>query len=78
MYLRVIFVCRRSLEMQDLTDPQHSVNSGSDSTSKLDKNILSNNITTNGTGGMKERQIKQKQRKKARNYKMYVSERVTC
>ncbi|XDV46223.1 hypothetical protein PO909_014151 [Leuciscus waleckii] len=36
--------------MQDLTDPQHSVNSGSDSTSKLDKNILSNNITTNGTG----------------------------
>uniref|UniRef100_A0A9J8CD83 Eyes absent homolog n=1 Tax=Cyprinus carpio carpio TaxID=630221 RepID=A0A9J8CD83_CYPCA len=37
--------------MQDLTDPQHSVNSGSDSTSKLDKNILSNNITTNGTGG---------------------------
>ncbi|XP_039508435.1 eyes absent homolog 4 isoform X13 [Pimephales promelas] len=40
----------RSLEMQDLTDPQHSVNSGSDSTSKLDKNILSNNITTNGTG----------------------------
>uniref|UniRef100_A0A671S762 Eyes absent homolog n=1 Tax=Sinocyclocheilus anshuiensis TaxID=1608454 RepID=A0A671S762_9TELE len=37
--------------MQDLTDPQHSVNSGSDSMSKLDKNILSNNITTNGTGG---------------------------
>uniref|UniRef100_A0A671MR86 Eyes absent homolog n=1 Tax=Sinocyclocheilus anshuiensis TaxID=1608454 RepID=A0A671MR86_9TELE len=36
--------------MQDLTDPQHSVNSGSDGTSKLDKNILSNNITTNGTG----------------------------
>uniref|UniRef100_A0A673L5V1 Eyes absent homolog n=1 Tax=Sinocyclocheilus rhinocerous TaxID=307959 RepID=A0A673L5V1_9TELE len=45
--------------MQDLTDPQHSVNSGSDGTSKLDKNILSNNITTNGTGGMKERQIKE-------------------
>ncbi|CAM4677655.1 unnamed protein product [Leuciscus chuanchicus] len=43
-------VDNRSLEMQDLTDPQHSVNSGSDSTSKLDKNILSNNITTNGTG----------------------------
>ncbi|XP_016113060.1 eyes absent homolog 4 isoform X5 [Sinocyclocheilus grahami] len=37
--------------MQDLTDLQHSVNSGSDGTSKLDKNILSNNITTNGTGG---------------------------
>uniref|UniRef100_A0A672N897 Eyes absent homolog n=1 Tax=Sinocyclocheilus grahami TaxID=75366 RepID=A0A672N897_SINGR len=36
--------------MQDLTDLQHSVNSGSDGTSKLDKNILSNNITTNGTG----------------------------
>uniref|UniRef100_A0A8C1S517 Eyes absent homolog n=1 Tax=Cyprinus carpio TaxID=7962 RepID=A0A8C1S517_CYPCA len=44
-------VDNRALEMQDLTDPQHSVNSGSDSTSKLDKNILSNNITTNGTGG---------------------------
>ncbi|XP_016428947.1 protein phosphatase EYA4 isoform X11 [Sinocyclocheilus rhinocerous] len=43
-------VDNRALEMQDLTDPQHSVNSGSDSTSKLDKNILSNNITTNGTG----------------------------
>ncbi|XP_050953068.1 eyes absent homolog 4 isoform X10 [Labeo rohita] len=40
-------VDNRALEMQDLTDPQHS---GSDSTSKLDKNILSNNITTNGTG----------------------------
>uniref|UniRef100_A0A8C2B3F9 Eyes absent homolog n=1 Tax=Cyprinus carpio TaxID=7962 RepID=A0A8C2B3F9_CYPCA len=46
------YICHhRALEMQDLTDPQHSVNSGSDSTSKLDKNILSNNITTNGTGG---------------------------
>ncbi|KAK9954073.1 hypothetical protein ABG768_016177 [Culter alburnus] len=44
-------VDNRALEMQELTDPQHSVNSGSDSTSKLDKNILSNNITTNGTGG---------------------------
>uniref|UniRef100_A0A671MR71 Eyes absent homolog n=1 Tax=Sinocyclocheilus anshuiensis TaxID=1608454 RepID=A0A671MR71_9TELE len=44
-------VGNRALEMQDLTDPQHSVNSGSDGTSKLDKNILSNNITTNGTGG---------------------------
>uniref|UniRef100_A0A673L5U7 Eyes absent homolog n=1 Tax=Sinocyclocheilus rhinocerous TaxID=307959 RepID=A0A673L5U7_9TELE len=43
--------CFLALEMQDLTDPQHSVNSGSDGTSKLDKNILSNNITTNGTGG---------------------------
>uniref|UniRef100_A0A672NBE6 Eyes absent homolog n=1 Tax=Sinocyclocheilus grahami TaxID=75366 RepID=A0A672NBE6_SINGR len=43
-------VDNRALAMQDLTDPQHSVNSGSDSTSKLDKNILSNNITTNGTG----------------------------
>ncbi|XP_016320324.1 eyes absent homolog 4-like isoform X4 [Sinocyclocheilus anshuiensis] len=43
-------VGNRALEMQDLTDPQHSVNSGSDGTSKLDKNILSNNITTNGTG----------------------------
>ncbi|XP_043080438.1 eyes absent homolog 4 isoform X11 [Puntigrus tetrazona] len=43
-------VDNRVLEMQDLTDPQHSVNSGSDGTSKLDKNILSNNITTNGTG----------------------------
>ncbi|XP_067227500.1 eyes absent homolog 4 isoform X13 [Chanodichthys erythropterus] len=43
-------VDNRALEMQELTDPQHSVNSGSDSTSKLDKNILSNNITTNGTG----------------------------
>nr|XP_055045410.1 eyes absent homolog 4 isoform X6 [Misgurnus anguillicaudatus] len=41
----------RVLEMQDLTDPQHSANSGNDGTSKLDKNILSNNITTNGTGG---------------------------
>uniref|UniRef100_A0A8C2EVV0 Eyes absent homolog n=1 Tax=Cyprinus carpio TaxID=7962 RepID=A0A8C2EVV0_CYPCA len=46
-----VFFIRWALEMQDLTDPQHSVNSGSDSTSKLDKNILSNNITTNGTGG---------------------------
>uniref|UniRef100_A0A8C1EDC0 Eyes absent homolog n=1 Tax=Cyprinus carpio carpio TaxID=630221 RepID=A0A8C1EDC0_CYPCA len=55
-----------ALEMQDLTDPQHSVNSGSDSTSKLDKNILSNNITTNGTGGMKERQIKEQASKKLR------------
>ncbi|XP_059396763.1 eyes absent homolog 4-like isoform X1 [Carassius carassius] len=44
-------VDNRALEMQDLTDPRHSVNSGSDSTSKLDKNILSSNITTNGTGG---------------------------
>ncbi|XP_016113046.1 eyes absent homolog 4 isoform X3 [Sinocyclocheilus grahami] len=43
-------VGNRALEMQDLTDLQHSVNSGSDGTSKLDKNILSNNITTNGTG----------------------------
>ncbi|XP_059396774.1 eyes absent homolog 4-like isoform X9 [Carassius carassius] len=43
-------VDNRALEMQDLTDPRHSVNSGSDSTSKLDKNILSSNITTNGTG----------------------------
>uniref|UniRef100_A0A671S855 Eyes absent homolog n=1 Tax=Sinocyclocheilus anshuiensis TaxID=1608454 RepID=A0A671S855_9TELE len=43
-------VDNRALAMQDLTDPQHSVNSGSDSMSKLDKNILSNNITTNGTG----------------------------
>ncbi|XP_067301965.1 eyes absent homolog 4 isoform X10 [Pseudorasbora parva] len=40
-------VDNRTLEMQELTDPQHG---GSDSTSKLDKNILSNNITTNGTG----------------------------
>uniref|UniRef100_A0A671MSS9 Eyes absent homolog n=1 Tax=Sinocyclocheilus anshuiensis TaxID=1608454 RepID=A0A671MSS9_9TELE len=54
--------------MQDLTDPQHSVNSGSDGTSKLDKNILSNNITTNGTGGMKERQIKEQASKKLRAY----------
>ncbi|XP_067227493.1 eyes absent homolog 4 isoform X7 [Chanodichthys erythropterus] len=61
-------VDNRALEMQELTDPQHSVNSGSDSTSKLDKNILSNNITTNGTGGMKERQIKEKERKKTRNF----------
>uniref|UniRef100_A0A8C1J9N4 Eyes absent homolog n=1 Tax=Cyprinus carpio TaxID=7962 RepID=A0A8C1J9N4_CYPCA len=61
-----------ALEMQDLTDPQHSVNSGSDSTSKLDKNILSNNITTNGTGGMKERQIKEQASKKLR---AYMSER---
>ncbi|XP_051735305.1 eyes absent homolog 4 isoform X7 [Ctenopharyngodon idella] len=61
-------VDNRALEMQELTDPQHSVNSGSDSTSKLDKNILSNNITTNGTGGMKERQIKEKERKKERNF----------
>ncbi|XP_073794511.1 protein phosphatase EYA4 isoform X42 [Danio rerio] len=43
-------VDNRALEMQELTDVQHSVNSGSDGTSKLDKNILSNNITTNGTG----------------------------
>ncbi|XP_026055697.1 protein phosphatase EYA4 isoform X9 [Carassius auratus] len=43
-------VDNRALDMQDLTDPQHSVNSGSDGSSKLDKNILSNNITTNGTG----------------------------
>ncbi len=53
MYKTSMFVCDRALEMQDLTDPQHSVNIGSDSTSKLDKNILRNNITTNGTGGMK-------------------------
>ncbi|XP_051735310.1 eyes absent homolog 4 isoform X12 [Ctenopharyngodon idella] len=63
-------VDNRALEMQELTDPQHSVNSGSDSTSKLDKNILSNNITTNGTGGMKERQIKEKERKKERNFQL--------
>ncbi|XP_056305001.1 eyes absent homolog 4 isoform X7 [Danio aesculapii] len=43
-------VDNRALEMQELTDVQHSVNSGSDGTSKLDKTILSNNITTNGTG----------------------------
>ncbi|XP_051518906.1 eyes absent homolog 4 isoform X9 [Myxocyprinus asiaticus] len=43
-------VDNRGLVMQELTDPQHSVNSGNDSTSKLDKNILSNSITTNGTG----------------------------
>ncbi|XP_052450555.1 eyes absent homolog 4 isoform X5 [Carassius gibelio] len=43
-------VDNRALDMQDLTDPQHSVNSGSDGSSKLDKNILSNNITTNGNG----------------------------
>ncbi|TRY87025.1 hypothetical protein DNTS_009125, partial [Danionella cerebrum] len=40
----------RVLEMQDLTDAQHSVNSSSDGTSKLDKNLLSNSITTNGNG----------------------------
>ncbi|XP_056588621.1 eyes absent homolog 4 isoform X8 [Triplophysa dalaica] len=44
-------VDHRALEMQDLTDPQHSVNSGTDCTSKLDKSILSNHITSNGTGG---------------------------
>ncbi|XP_057219449.1 eyes absent homolog 4 isoform X4 [Triplophysa rosa] len=44
-------VDHRALEMQELTDPQHSVNSGTDCTSKLDKSILSNHITTNGTGG---------------------------
>ncbi|XP_057219454.1 eyes absent homolog 4 isoform X9 [Triplophysa rosa] len=43
-------VDHRALEMQELTDPQHSVNSGTDCTSKLDKSILSNHITTNGTG----------------------------
>ncbi|XP_051946845.1 eyes absent homolog 4-like isoform X12 [Xyrauchen texanus] len=43
-------VDNRGLVMQELTDPQHSVNSGNDSTSKLEKNILSNNITSNGTG----------------------------
>ncbi|XP_051961555.1 eyes absent homolog 4-like isoform X12 [Xyrauchen texanus] len=43
-------VDNRGLEMQDLTDTQHSVTGGNDSTSKLDKNLLSNNITTNGTG----------------------------
>ncbi|XP_056588623.1 eyes absent homolog 4 isoform X9 [Triplophysa dalaica] len=43
-------VDHRALEMQDLTDPQHSVNSGTDCTSKLDKSILSNHITSNGTG----------------------------
>ncbi len=74
MYETCIFVCHRALEMQDLTDPQHSVNSGSDSTSKLDKNILSNNITTNGTGGMKERQIKEQASKKLQ---AYMSERAT-
>ncbi|KAA0707235.1 Eyes absent -like protein 4 [Triplophysa tibetana] len=44
-------VDHRALEMQDLTDPQHSLNSGTDCNSKLDKSILSNHITSNGTGG---------------------------
>ncbi|XP_051515326.1 eyes absent homolog 4-like isoform X6 [Myxocyprinus asiaticus] len=43
-------VDNRGLEMQELTDTQHSVTGGNDSTSKLDKNLLSNNISTNGTG----------------------------
>ncbi|KAK2825526.1 hypothetical protein Q7C36_019453 [Tachysurus vachellii] len=41
----------RSLEMQELTNPQHTVASGSDGSSKLDKSLLSNNVSTNGTGG---------------------------
>ncbi|XP_076874743.1 LOW QUALITY PROTEIN: protein phosphatase EYA4 [Brachyhypopomus gauderio] len=41
----------RSLEMQDLTGSQHAVTSVNDSTSKLDKSLLTNNISTNGTGG---------------------------
>ncbi|XP_026851337.2 eyes absent homolog 4 isoform X2 [Electrophorus electricus] len=41
----------RSLEMQELTTPQHAVTSVNDSSSKLDKTLLSNSISTNGTGG---------------------------
>ncbi|KAF4077966.1 hypothetical protein AMELA_G00194020 [Ameiurus melas] len=41
----------RSLEMQELTSPQHTVPSGSDGSSKLDKSLLSNSVSTNGTGG---------------------------
>ncbi|KAI4900686.1 hypothetical protein NFI96_010201 [Prochilodus magdalenae] len=40
----------RSLEMQELTSPQHTVTSSNDSSSKLDKSLLTNNISTNGTG----------------------------
>uniref|UniRef100_A0A4W4GF51 Eyes absent homolog n=1 Tax=Electrophorus electricus TaxID=8005 RepID=A0A4W4GF51_ELEEL len=40
----------RSLEMQELTTPQHAVTSVNDSSSKLDKTLLSNSISTNGTG----------------------------
>ncbi|KAM9444741.1 protein phosphatase EYA4 isoform 2-T2 [Clarias gariepinus] len=41
----------RSLEMQELTSPQHTVASGSDGSSKLDKSLLTNSVSTNGTGG---------------------------
>ncbi|XP_026851340.2 eyes absent homolog 4 isoform X5 [Electrophorus electricus] len=37
--------------MQELTTPQHAVTSVNDSSSKLDKTLLSNSISTNGTGG---------------------------
>ncbi|XP_027027193.1 eyes absent homolog 4 isoform X7 [Tachysurus fulvidraco] len=40
----------RSLEMQELTSPQHTVASGSDGSSKLDKSLLNNSVSTNGTG----------------------------
>ncbi|XP_053542097.1 eyes absent homolog 4 isoform X9 [Ictalurus punctatus] len=40
----------RSLEMQELTSPQHTVASGSDGSSKLDKSLLTNSVSTNGTG----------------------------
>ncbi|GAA6077404.1 eyes absent homolog 4 isoform X1, partial [Tachysurus ichikawai] len=36
--------------MQELTSPQHTVASGSDGSSKLDKSLLTNSISTNGTG----------------------------
>lgn len=37
--------------MQELTSPQHTVTSGSDGSSKLDKSLLTNSVSTNGTGG---------------------------
>lgn len=64
------YVCHRALEMQDLTDPQHAVNSGTDATSKLDKNILGNSITTNGTGGKTVRRTEKRTQK-------YMSEGTT-
>ncbi|XP_062871000.1 eyes absent homolog 4 isoform X8 [Trichomycterus rosablanca] len=40
----------RSLKMQELINTQHTVPSTNDGSSKLDKSLLTNSISTNGTG----------------------------